>query len=213
MRLEGGSIRQHLAIFAPRTGCPSSAFEHAHVVGALPLGRLDLGWRSSGGEEGRLQTSSLQRKMPAARALPMAALSASASSTEDVNDLALDVIAAPSHIAPSEPFSVMVRLLGKLATAVTLCYVRPAPPVSEQVASALLASPSVATSAERPLCLDMRRRDDDPANTWETTWLSHEARGRVIEVGGLRAVEMATGRTLREWSSVCKVWQVNAMIL
>jgi trafficking protein particle complex subunit 13 len=68
-------MRQYIYILSPKL----IALEPlAHAPGsAIPLGRLDLSWRSSYGEPGRLLTSLLSRKIPAA-APPTVAPTASA---------------------------------------------------------------------------------------------------------------------------------------
>lgn len=55
-------IRQYIYILTPKS---SSLIPAAHVPGSiLPLGRLDIFWRSSFGEPGRLLTSMLSRRIP-----------------------------------------------------------------------------------------------------------------------------------------------------
>ncbi|CDO69023.1 hypothetical protein BN946_scf184834.g30 [Trametes cinnabarina] len=55
-------LRQYIYILSPKV-LPS--FPVTHVPGSiLPLGRLDISWRSSYGEPGRLLTSTLSRRIP-----------------------------------------------------------------------------------------------------------------------------------------------------
>ncbi|KAI0747870.1 hypothetical protein C8Q80DRAFT_1103739 [Daedaleopsis nitida] len=55
-------IRQYIYILSPKS---IPTFPVTHAPGAiLPLGRLDISWRSSYGEPGRLLTSTLSRRIP-----------------------------------------------------------------------------------------------------------------------------------------------------
>ncbi|KAI0781197.1 DUF974-domain-containing protein [Trametes elegans] len=55
-------LRQYIYILFPKALPP---FPISHVPGSiLPLGRLDISWRSSYGEPGRLLTSTLSRRIP-----------------------------------------------------------------------------------------------------------------------------------------------------
>ncbi|KAG1730591.1 DUF974-domain-containing protein [Suillus lakei] len=56
------AIRQYIYILTPPS---SSSFPAVHPAGsAIPLGRLDISWRSQFGEPGRLLTSMLSRRFP-----------------------------------------------------------------------------------------------------------------------------------------------------
>ncbi|KAG2149304.1 DUF974-domain-containing protein [Suillus clintonianus] len=56
------AIRQYIYILTPTT---SSSFPVVHPAGSvIPLGRLDISWRSQFGEPGRLLTSMLSRRFP-----------------------------------------------------------------------------------------------------------------------------------------------------
>lgn len=76
--------RQYLFLLTPTPptvaegSAPRSSFPPVHQPGTiLPLGRLDLTWRSGPSHDpGRLQTSTLNRRMPVASILPTRTLSA-----------------------------------------------------------------------------------------------------------------------------------------
>ncbi|KAG1796800.1 DUF974-domain-containing protein [Suillus plorans] len=62
------AIRQYIYILTPTS---SSSFPVVHAAGSvIPLGRLDISWRSQFGEPGRLLTSMLSRRFPGPTPVP-----------------------------------------------------------------------------------------------------------------------------------------------
>ncbi|KLO12001.1 DUF974-domain-containing protein [Schizopora paradoxa] len=65
-------IRQYIYIMTPKTSSSSSRIQFVPAPGTIvPLGRLDISWRSSMGEPGRLLTSVLSRRIPLPSASPL----------------------------------------------------------------------------------------------------------------------------------------------
>ncbi|KAH9946330.1 DUF974-domain-containing protein [Epithele typhae] len=66
--LQPQDVRQYIYVLSPNKPPP---FPVVHTPGSiLPLGRLDISWRSSFGEPGRLLTSTLSRRIPLIQTAP-----------------------------------------------------------------------------------------------------------------------------------------------
>lgn len=106
--LAPGDIRQFLYVCQPDAGADDALLDSARQHGDLDLGRLELGWSTSGGEAGHLQTALLQRKIPS---VPFSLAAGGTSAADNVQvSLSVDNIAHPSPLRANEPFSVAFRM-------------------------------------------------------------------------------------------------------
>lgn len=106
--LEPGDIRQLVYTIRPIEAAPSRVFAAAQRNATLQLGKLDIAWRTAQGEPGRLQTSTLARRMPPLpppRPQPVEGIDVVAGLIAE-----LSVVERPTSVKANRPFEVKLAL-------------------------------------------------------------------------------------------------------